>query len=109
VRYIIEDGSVASKGSVDDIPESEYPDEQAQAVADEFTRFSWSCDFIKYKHSDNWYCIDMGLHGLYYDGSIHNPYNMKNWTAISEHPNKEESLHQYRDQMPTARELYKRR
>jgi hypothetical protein len=109
VRYIITDGEITSKGSEQDIPTEDYPDSQAQAVAREFSNFSWSCDFIKHKQTDKWYCIDMGLHGLYYDGDISDSYNTNRWTAISEHPHREQSLHQYREQMPSPRRLYRTR
>jgi hypothetical protein len=109
VRYILQDGEIVSKGSENDLDESKFPDTLAQKVADEFTNFSWSCDFIRHKHTDTWYCIDMGLHGLYYDGVIGESYQPNNWTAISEHPQKDESLHNYRERMPTARRLYRTR
>lgn len=44
----------------------ENPDEYVNIVAKEFTEYAWHVDFCL-STDMNWYCIDMGLDGVYYD------------------------------------------
>lgn len=95
VRYYVRDGSILYSAVADgEVPE-DAPDEMAQLVADRFDLLAWSVDFIRHEQTGEWYCIDMGLDGLYHDGS--------QWVAISEHIDKSESPEQWADEMPTVR------
>lgn len=76
--------------SIDDV---EYPDEQAQLVADHFDDLSWSVDFVRHARTREWFCTDMGLNGLYY-----HPANDR-WIAISEHRSTEDSPERYADEL----------
>lgn len=89
VRYFIRNGEVLYRGSLDS--PQQYPDDMAIHVANTFDSLSWSVDFIKHAQTGKWYCIDMGLDGLYHDGT--------EWIAISEHINKDYSPEKYRKQM----------
>lgn len=68
-----------------------YPDHAARHVAEIFDELSWSVDFARDAKSGRWYCIDMGLNGLYWNEAH------KKWVAISEHPEKEYSPERYHD------------
>jgi hypothetical protein len=89
VRYFIEDGQIIYRGSLDD--PTEFPDEMAIHVTKEFNSLSWSVDFIQHERTGKWYCIDMGLNGLYHNG--------EDWIAISEHVDKKRSPEKHRDKM----------
>lgn len=93
VRYFIENGDILYRQEQECV--EDYPSKQAYAVATEFDEYSWSVDFIKHENKNMWYCIDMGLNGLY-------PESPNEWIAISEHTDKSYSPQQYTDQMPSA-------
>jgi hypothetical protein len=93
VRYFIENGDILYRQEIPDI--EQYPSKQAYTVASEFDEFSWSVDFIKHDETNTWYCIDMGLNGLYPEQSNH-------WIAISEHTDKNHSPQRHADKMPDA-------
>ena len=95
VRYFIRDGGVAYGDSTDDVADKEMPDEHAQAVAAQFDTFAWSVDFIRHEDAGEWYCIDMGLDGLYPDRG--------SWVAISEHLDEGQSPERFADEMPDPR------
>lgn len=96
VRYFIADGEVVYAASLDDTDRDSFPDQQATTVAAEFDTFAWSVDFIR-SEVGLWYCIDMGLDGLYWcDGD---------WVAISEHPTHSFSPQQYADEMPAPEQF----
>lgn len=98
VRYIIEDGEVVYRFPDEDqfiesslscdatfnyVEEDlssgmEYPDLAAERVAREFDELSWSVDFARDAKSGEWFCIDMGLNGLYWDETG------EQWVSISE-------------------------
>ena len=90
VRYFIRDGAVVYRDSLDD--GETFPDAQARTVAQQFSSFAWSVDWIRHKTTGVWYCTDMGLDGLYYAGT--------GWTAISEHLDEQHSPQQYASEMP---------
>lgn len=92
VRFFVRDGSIVDWDSTDDeIENADVPHHQAACVAHEFDTFAWSVDFIREAETDAWYCIDMGLDGLYWGDS--------GWVAISEHHDPERSPEQHADQM----------
>lgn len=99
VRYFIRDGQWVYRDSLDD--GHEFPDWIVNKLKREFSSFAWSVDFIRHEKTGNWYCIDMGLDGLYYSGT--------EWIAISEHLQDEYSPEQYTDQMPNPDRLTYRR
>ena len=90
VRYYINKGNILYRDSIDE--GKEYPDDMANIVSNVFQTLSWSCDFIRHKKTQKWYCIDMGLNGLYYNGN--------EWISHSEHIDKSKSPEQFRDEMP---------
>lgn len=90
VRYYINKGNIVYRDSVDE--GTEYPDDMANIVSNVFQTLSWSCDFIRHKKTQKWYCIDMGLNGLYHNGN--------EWISHSEHIDKSKSPEQFRDEMP---------
>jgi len=93
VRYFIRDGGILYGDSLDEFHDN-WPVEQAHRVANEFNEDAWSCDFIRHEDTGEWYCIDMGLDGLYYDGNM--------WISISEHLDKEKySPENHIDKMPS--------
>jgi len=92
VRFFIEDGHITYGDTLDDVEETEWPWIQARHVAREMDTYSWSVDFIRDAHAAVWYCIDMGLNGLYHDGT--------EWISISEHLDEEQSPERYSDKMP---------
>lgn len=98
IRYFIHNGSYQYHEQINaenghDAPVS-LPTPQAKEIADALPRFSWSVDFILHEDTATWYCIDMGLDGLY-----HNDVDDK-WVSISEHPNRDKSPEQHIDKMP---------
>jgi len=99
VRYFIEDGKILYRGSLDE--PDDFPDEMAVGVATEFDSLSWSVDFIKHEQTGKWYCIDMGLNGLYHDGD--------RWVAISEHIDKEQSPENHAEKMVEPKRYQYRR
>lgn len=70
------------------------PSEQITAICEEFDSLAWSVDFIRHERTGEWYCIDMGLDGLYYDT------DSNEWVSISEHTNQSQSPEQYANNMP---------
>lgn len=96
VRYFIRDGEVLYGDSLDG-PGADFPVGQAHKVARQFDTYAWSCDFIRHEKTGKWYCIDMGLDGLYHTGD--------EWIAISEHLNESKSPEQFTDQMPKPEAL----
>jgi hypothetical protein len=96
IRYFIDDGDVLYHQSISGV--NNYPENQIQSIAHEFNQLSWSVDFIRHEKTGEWYCIDMGLNGLY-------PNNEGSWVAISEHPNKDMSPENYSDSMPNPDRL----
>lgn len=101
VRFFVRDGQVVYAGTLDDVPDAEFPDLQAELVAEAFDTFAWSVDFIRNEFSGKWYCIDMGLDGLYHDG--------EGWISISEHLSEEHSLERYFEAMPEPQRFRHRR
>lgn len=97
VRYFFKSGNIMYRDSLDD--GDEYPDKMAKRIADVFRTLSWSCDFIRHKKTGKWYCIDMGLNGLYHNG--------KTWISHSEHLDESKSPSKYMDKMPNP-ELLRR-
>jgi len=92
VRYFIRDGEILYGDTLDGF-KADWPVGQAHKIARNFDEAAWSCDFIRHEQSGEWYCIDMGLDGLYHDG--------QRWVAISEHLDKEQySPENYVDEMP---------
>lgn len=99
VRYFIRDGEVLYRGPPEETFEQtnldcdnifgyveddmrggiEYPDHLAEVVASEFDELAWSCDFARDAKSGEWYCIDMGLDGLYWNETT------EEWVSISGH------------------------
>jgi hypothetical protein len=88
-------GSVIYGASLDD--GDEFPDATAERIAGHFTDLAWSVDFIRHETTGRWYCIDLGLDGLYHTGT--------EWIAISEHLEEEHSPQQYTDEMPAPERL----
>lgn len=99
VRYIIRDGSIYV--CLDDVSgwcqkhrecdetytyvcealdDISFPDDQARDVADEFDTLAWSVDFARDAKSGEWYCIDMGLDGVYWIPET------EEWCSISGYP-----------------------
>ncbi len=95
VRYFFNKGEILYRGSLDD--GEEFPDEMAEKVVDVFSTLSWSCDFIRHKSTGKWYCIDMGLNGLYHNGN--------EWIAHSEHLDKSKSPECFSEEMPHPNSL----
>jgi len=93
VRFFIRNGQVLYHDSVDEF-DGRPPVMQSQSVATAFDKYAWSCDFIRHSKTGNWYCIDLGLDGLYYS-------NEHDWVAQSEHLNKEQSPARFSDEMPS--------
>jgi len=94
VRFFIRDGEAVHWDS-DDEPDGEEPEPPrgaAQEVTRVFTHFAWSVDFIRHEQTGKWYCTDMGLDGLYHNGS--------EWIAISEHRETGLSPERHADEMP---------
>lgn len=91
VRYFIRDGEILYADSVVGF-EGDWPVGQADKVSEVFDEDAWSCDFIRHEKTGEWYCIDMGLDGLYHDGD--------RWISISEHLDGENSPENYSDEMP---------
>ncbi|AGM11498.1 hypothetical protein M199_gp168 [Halogranum tailed virus 1] len=96
VRYFFKNGHISYKASLDD--PMEFPDEQAERAAKAFDKYAWSCDFIKHEDTGKWYCIDMGLDGLYHSKKY-------GWTPHSEHHDEKYSPKQYVDEMPNPKAL----
>lgn len=98
IRYFIRNGSYYYHEQLTDenFPNDpiSLPKGQIKTIAEEFSHFGWSVDFILHEDTKEWYCIDMGLDGLYYND------NTSEWVAISEHPDKTRSPEQYSDVMP---------
>jgi hypothetical protein len=94
VRFFIRNGEVHYSASLSDLSSHKRPYKQAELVAEKFDTYAWSCDFIRHEKTGTWYCIDMGLDGLYKsrDGS---------WVAISEHLDEDNSPERFTDEMPT--------
>lgn len=92
VRYYLRDGIVDYRDTLDDVSENEFPDAMANVAAKTFDTFAWSLDFIRHETTGKWYAIDMGLDGLYHDGS--------EWVAISEHLDESQSPQMYDVAMP---------
>jgi len=98
VRYFIRDGEILYGDSVKGF-KADWPVGQAHKVAKEFDQAAWSCDFIRHRETGEWYCIDMGLDGLYHDG--------QRWVAISEHLDKEQhSPENHVEEMPDPETLF---
>lgn len=98
IRYFIHNGSYEyheqlCDDTMRDAPVS-LPTSQAKTIADALPRFSWSVDFILHEDTATWYCIDMGLDGLYYNEEN------REWVSISEHPDPKQSPEQHVDDMP---------
>lgn len=95
VRYFIRDGDILYWDSEDNsVTDDEVPTDQAEKVAKEFTTYSWGVDFIQHSETGDWYCIEMGLNGLYYS------YENSMWVEITEHTNSTYDLESVED-MPT--------
>lgn len=90
VRYFIRGGEILYRDTLDESPDS-WPDKTVQTVAQRFQTFAWSVDLIRYKTTGTWYLTDMGLDGLYHNGS--------EWIAISEHLQDEYSPEKYAEEM----------
>lgn len=116
VRYFIRDGRVYRPEPLDkwieshrdceqtysyveeDLDSISFPDEQAEIVAETFDDLAWSCDFARHAKTGDWYCIDMGLDGLYWIEET------EEWCPISGHGDDPEGLSpkNYIDQMPDS-------
>jgi hypothetical protein len=90
VRYFFDSGEILYRDSTDG--DGKYPDKMAEKVANVLCTLSWSCDFIRHEKTGKWYCIDMGLNGLYYNGS--------EWISHSDHLDKSQSPSQFSNDMP---------
>jgi hypothetical protein len=101
VRYFIRDGGILYRDTLDEVSDSEFPDEMAENVATAFDTFAWSADFIRHETTEKWYAIDMGLDGLYPTGN--------EWIAISEHLDEDYSPQRHADEMPDANRFRYRR
>lgn len=95
VRYYINKGEIQYRDSIDE--GNTYPDKMAEKVANVLSTLSWSCDFIRHEKTGKWYCIDMGLNGLYYNG--------EKWISHSEHLDKSKSPEKFADEMPSPEVL----
>lgn len=98
LRYFIRDGTYEyheqlNGGNIREAPVSK-PRAHAKEIANEITRFAWSVDFILHKETKQWYCIDMGLDGLYYETATNS------WKSISEHPDESQSPEIHATEMP---------
>lgn len=107
VRTFIRNGEIYSIDSIavgddvyrnveDHITQSDLQmiNNQLDPISDEFDTFSWSVDFIKHSKNGKWYCIDMGLDGLYYNNTS------GKWVSISEHVEESNSPGVCADEMP---------
>lgn len=91
VRFFIRNGEVVYGDSVEGfVPDAPIGQHE---VANAFDKYAWSCDFIKHKRTHKWYCIDMGLDGLYYS-------DRNEWVAHSEHLDEDKSPAQFTERMP---------
>lgn len=97
VRYFIDGGHIQYRDSIDNVADEDFPDPQAAEVARHFLHFAWSVDFIRHETSGSWYCIDMGLDGLYHTGA--------EWVAMSEHLDESYSPENHADDMVEPRRL----
>lgn len=88
----------------EDLDGISFPDEQAQMVAERFDDLAWSVDFARDAKTGEWYCIDMGLDGLYWISET------EEWHVISGHGNDRcgKSPENYVDQMPEPKDLSRR-
>lgn len=93
VRFFLRDGAVYYADSVTESPATDWPWKTAESIAQEFSTYAWSCDFIQHTYSEQWYCIDMGLDGFYYD-----PHT--GWVSISEHIQHERGFQHLDEDMP---------
>lgn len=98
VRFFLRDGEIYYADSVNDSAETEWPWVQARHVARTMDTYAWSCDFIEHSETGRWYCIDMGLDGLYYS-------EKHGWTPHSEHLQEDKSPRQFADEMPNPEVL----
>jgi len=98
VRFFLRNGGVLYADSTDDDAETEWPWVDARHVARQMDSYAWSCDFIEHEQTGKWYCIDMGLDGLYYSEKY-------GWTPHSEHIDKSMSPKQCVDEMPNPETL----
>lgn len=92
VRYFIRDGEVYYGDSAKGF-KADWPIGQAHKVANAFDKLAWSCDFIRHEKTGKWYCVDMGLDGLYHSSE-------NGWIAHSEHFDESKSPQQFADEMP---------
>lgn len=94
-RYFIRGGRVLYGQSTVEGFDGDLPVREVHLVAERFDTFAWSVDFIRHKKNEAWYLTDMGLDGLYHDGS--------SWVAISEHPDSSYSPEKHKHEMPPPR------
>lgn len=99
IRYFIRSGEYEYH---EDLTDNEVftgsvslPTPQVKEIANSFSQFSWSVDFVLHEETGTWVCIDMGLDGLYYSE------DSNEWVSISEHPDPEASPEQFIDEMPS--------
>jgi hypothetical protein len=93
VRFFLRDGEIQYADSVDDDRESEWPWDTANTIAQQMDTYAWSCDFIEHEKTGMWYCIDMGLDGLYYS-------EKHGWVPHSGHHDESQSPERFVDGMP---------
>lgn len=98
VRFFLRDGGVLYADSTDNDNEMEWPWVEARHIARQMDTYAWSCDFIRHEKTGKWYCIDMGLDGLYYSQKY-------GWTAHSEHLDESKSPERFADAMPSPERL----
>jgi len=98
VRFFLRDGEILYADSTDDDVETEWPWVDARHVARQMDSYAWSCDFIEHEKTGKWYCIDMGLDGLYYSDD-------HGWTSHSEHIDKSQSPAERTERMPHPEKL----
>lgn len=97
VRFFIRNGGIKYWDSVDDF-DGDAPELQAAIIASQFSNYSWSCDFIRHEKTDEWYCIDMGLDGLYWS-------DKHGWIPQSEHLQEGESPARFAETVPRPESL----
>lgn len=98
VRFFIRGGEILYSGSISDLAGHKRPYHMASRVASAFDKLAWSCDFIRHEKTGKWYCIDMGLDGLYYS-------EKHGWTSHSEHLDEDYSPAQFSEEMPNPETL----
>lgn len=90
IRYFIENGDTGGVSVTKDnrrnaesdtlsVDSLTLPGNQISSITESFDSLAWSVDFIRHDETGEWYCVDMGLDGLYYNT------DSNEWVSISEH------------------------